>query len=58
MGNCQRIFYVQIEDIDAPSLTETRATINDGYFKVVSYTTETTGANGGAYATGSSLRVP
>ena len=29
-----------IEDIDAPFLTETRATINDGYFKVVSYTTE------------------
>jgi len=31
-----------IEDIDAPLLAETRATISDGYLNVVSYGTATT----------------
>jgi len=32
----------RIEDIDAPLLAETKATIKDGYLNVVSYGTATT----------------
>ena len=40
-----------IEDIDAPFLTATRATIQDGYLKVVSYATELKSKKGGIYET-------
>jgi hypothetical protein len=47
-----------IEDIDAPLLTETRATNKDGYLNVVIYTTETKGKKGGVYEPDHSLRGP
>jgi hypothetical protein len=47
-------YFVRIEDIDAP-LFKSRATIQDGYLKVVSYATEFNEKRG-VYATNYNLR--